>query len=215
MSPDRHERAASAGGRARARRSALYLRNGALPGLWPASFHQSIEPQVARRKRGIAGGHVSARPPRALGRCEGTSDWKTLEHEPEKACPALDAGWVPVFPRDKRKAFARRSCSNKKIERDDDSKKSHPDLVGAAQPSHCEFDVAIGQFAPAFDLAHIGGLGIAGEEVARLGPRLVARQGEGLTQIAVIQLLPPAGHPVGKIARARGHVATPDRYRPA
>jgi len=35
---------------------------------------------------------------------------------------------VPVFPRDKREAFARRSCSNKKIERDDDSKKSHPAL---------------------------------------------------------------------------------------
>src|SRR6267143_6426888 len=51
-----------------------------------------------------------------------------LEHDPEKACPALDAGWVPVFPRDKREAFARRSCSNKKIERDDDSKKSHPAL---------------------------------------------------------------------------------------
>jgi len=23
-------------------------------------------------------------------------------HDPEKACPALDAGWEPVFPRDKR-----------------------------------------------------------------------------------------------------------------
>jgi hypothetical protein len=44
-----------------------------------------------------------------------------LEHDPEK--------WVPVFPRDKREAFARRSCSNKKIERDDDSKKSHPARV--------------------------------------------------------------------------------------
>src|SRR6266852_5451421 len=33
-------------------------------------------------------------------------------------------GWVPVFPRDKREAFARRSCSNKKIERDDDSSRS-------------------------------------------------------------------------------------------
>jgi hypothetical protein len=32
-----------------------------------------------------------------------------LEHDPEK--------WVPVF--------RKRSCSNKKIERDDDSKKSH------------------------------------------------------------------------------------------
>src|SRR3984957_18033899 len=51
------------------------------------------------------------------------------EHDPEK--------WVPVFPRDKREAFARRSCSNKKIERDDDSKKSHRALCsidGAAGP---------------------------------------------------------------------------------
>jgi hypothetical protein len=23
-----------------------------------------------------------------------------LEHDPEKACPALDAGWVPVFRKD-------------------------------------------------------------------------------------------------------------------
>ena len=37
---------------------------------------------------------------------------KLLEHDPEK--------WIPVFPK--------RSCSNKKIERDDDSKKSHPAL---------------------------------------------------------------------------------------
>src|SRR6266404_4701587 len=40
------------------------------------------------------------------------------EHDPEK--------WIP---RDKRKAFARRSCSNKKMERDDDSKKSHRALA--------------------------------------------------------------------------------------
>src|SRR5882672_401228 len=44
----------------------------------------------------------------------------SLGHDPEK--------WVPVFSRDKREAFAKRSCSNKKIERDDDSKKSHPAL---------------------------------------------------------------------------------------
>jgi hypothetical protein len=41
-----------------------------------------------------------------------------LEHDPEK--------WVSVFPWDKREAFARRSYSNNKIERNDDSKKSHP-----------------------------------------------------------------------------------------
>jgi hypothetical protein len=37
------------------------------------------------------------------------------EHDPEK--------WVPVF--------RKRSCSNKKIERDDDSQKSHPALERA------------------------------------------------------------------------------------
>jgi|SRR6516164_7260360 len=36
-----------------------------------------------------------------------------LKHDPEK--------WEPVF--------GKRSCSNKKLERDDDSKKSHPALV--------------------------------------------------------------------------------------
>jgi hypothetical protein len=42
---------------------------------------------------------------------------EALEHDPEK--------WTPVFPRDKREAFARRSCSNDKLERDDDWKKNH------------------------------------------------------------------------------------------
>src|ERR1700737_5070869 len=43
---------------------------------------------------------------------------------------ALRCGKVGTgFPsRQTRNAFARRSCSNKKIERDDDSKKSHPAL---------------------------------------------------------------------------------------
>ena len=34
----------------------------------------------------------------------------SLGHDPEK--------WIPIFPRDKREAFARRLCSNKNIERD-------------------------------------------------------------------------------------------------
>src|SRR6267378_4973229 len=52
-------------------------------------------------------------------------DTTILEHDPEK--------WAPVFPRDKREAFARRSCSNKKIERDDDSKKNHPALAARGE----------------------------------------------------------------------------------
>src|SRR6476659_2459971 len=55
---------------------------------------------------------------------------------------------VPVFPRDKREAFARRSCSNKEIGRDDDSKKSH--LALGCFRRHCEerSDEAIHSFFP-------------------------------------------------------------------
>jgi hypothetical protein len=49
------------------------------------------------------------------------------EHDPDPK-GRVSAKWVPVFPRDKRGAFARRSCSNKKLVRDDDSKKCHPAL---------------------------------------------------------------------------------------
>ena len=49
--------------------------------------------------------------------------------------------WVPVFPRDKREAFARRSCSNKKIERDDDSKKRHPVLSDNGRDAEQEADL--------------------------------------------------------------------------
>src|ERR1700757_3974311 len=40
-------------------------------------------------------------------------DLNALAHDPEK--------WKPVFPRDKRDAFARRSCSNKKVQPESDS----------------------------------------------------------------------------------------------
>src|SRR5258708_38400485 len=42
---------------------------------------------------------------------------KPPRHDPEK-CEA-------VFPRDKRMAFARRSCPNKELKRDDDSSQNH------------------------------------------------------------------------------------------
>jgi hypothetical protein len=47
-----------------------------------------------------------------------------LEHDPEK--------WEPVF--------GKRSCSNKEVERDDDSKKNHPALaeaMTARAPDNC------------------------------------------------------------------------------
>src|SRR5216683_7807173 len=45
-----------------------------------------------------------------------------IEHDPEKC--------LAVFPRDKRKAFARRSCSIKNLERDGDSTQSHRARAG-------------------------------------------------------------------------------------
>jgi hypothetical protein len=46
-----------------------------------------------------------------------------LEHDPEK--------WKPVFPRDKREAFARRSCSNNKMTDEHDSTQLKHALVSA------------------------------------------------------------------------------------
>src|SRR5215468_4521537 len=58
-----------------------------------------------------------------------------LEHDPEKACPGLDPGWVPVFgkglpPR------KRGSCSNNNLKRDDESKRSHHALEREKSLSH-------------------------------------------------------------------------------
>ena len=50
-----------------------------------------------------------------------------LEHDPEK--------WKPVFPRDKREAFARRSCSNRKIRPESNSTQLNQTLVSKARVS--------------------------------------------------------------------------------
>ncbi len=64
--------------------------------------------------------------------CKTCREIAELEHDPEK--------WTPVFPRDKREAFARRPCLNNKIERDGDSKKNHPaqreDYLSRQHPVH-------------------------------------------------------------------------------
>src|SRR5215207_1440454 len=44
-----------------------------------------------------------------------------LEHDPEKAWPGRDPGWIPVF--------RKRSRSNNNLERRDDSKRSHHALA--------------------------------------------------------------------------------------
>ena len=53
-----------------------------------------------------------------------------VEHDPEKHALGLDPRVGTGFPK--------RSCSNKKIERDDDSKKSHPALVFVWVQTRCE-----------------------------------------------------------------------------
>jgi hypothetical protein len=58
-------------------------------------------------------------------------DGVTLERDPEKC--------VAIFPRDKREAFARRSCSNKELYRDDDSEKNHLALGNRAIPALVDF----------------------------------------------------------------------------
>src|SRR6185312_2132033 len=83
--------------------------------------------------------------------------------------------------------------------------------VGRRQAAHGELDLAIRQFAPALDHAHIAGLRVTLEEIARLGPRGLARQGERLAQKTIARFA-PARHPIGKITR-RAHAATPStRY---
>jgi Sensors of blue-light using FAD len=46
---------------------------------------------------------------------------RRLEHDPEKACPGLDPGWMPVFRKACPRARPEGSCSTKDLERDDDS----------------------------------------------------------------------------------------------
>jgi BirA family transcriptional regulator, biotin operon repressor / biotin---[acetyl-CoA-carboxylase] ligase len=93
-----------------------------------------------------------------------------LEHDPEKACPAPDAGWVSVF--------GQRSCSNSKVERDDDSKKSHPALGPLAvvigigvNCAHHPPDTAY----PATNLADAGAL-VAPESLAQALIAAMARR---------------------------------------
>src|SRR5262249_19398912 len=71
---------------------------------------------VTRVAGGVAPPALFLRLPRSRERDFFSGGAAGLEHDPEK--------WVPVF--------GKRSCSIKKLERDDDSKKSHPALGAVA-----------------------------------------------------------------------------------
>src|SRR5215211_652685 len=60
-----------------------------------------------RRLRSIRVPRVKCHPPRVSSAAD-------LEHDPEKACPALDAGWVPVFRKACLRARPEGSCSKTK-----------------------------------------------------------------------------------------------------
>ena len=72
-----------------------------------------------------------------MGGLRALTGWmQMLEHDPEKACPGLDPGPVPDLIRDgwrfslgtNAKRLPGDHAQIKEIERDDDSKKSHPAL---------------------------------------------------------------------------------------
>jgi|SRR6476620_10163908 hypothetical protein len=56
----------------------------------------------------------------------------------------------------------------------------HAMSIRARKPPQGELDAFAGEFAPGFDLGHVGRFGKAAEHFARLLPRLLARQREGL-----------------------------------
>src|SRR5205807_10228211 len=76
--------------------------------------------------------------------------------------------------------------------------------IRRGQPPHGEFDPPVGQFAPALDLGHIGGLGEAAEHVARLLACLLAWQRKGLAAKAVIPGLPQRPRSAGGKIGGRG-----------
>ena len=77
-------------------------------------YYYSLPPLPDRLDLLRTAAHLSlsplAPPPLASPPPPASSLPRLLEHDPEK--------WEPVFPRDKREAFARRSCSNKKLDHD-------------------------------------------------------------------------------------------------
>ena len=88
------------------------------------------------------------------------------EHDPEKACPGLDPGWESGFPKG--------SCSNKMLERNCDSKKSHPALAEEMLDERCSAEPALAR-APRSDPARIQFRRRYSQAQSRCRPRRQAR----------------------------------------
>src|SRR5262245_53803689 len=79
--------------------------------------------------------------------------------------------------------------------------------VGGRQATHGELDTAVGKLAPGFDFRHVGGLGKAAEQLARLVARGLARQRERVAAkscraVAASEPLCGAAGDVGRSARS-------------
>src|SRR6266567_4295746 len=83
------------------------------------TFHSLLGFSFAGERRKCAGGRQA----------DGLAQAPGLEHDPEQACPRATTRWVGTgFPSGQTRSVCPEIMLNKKIERDDDSKKSHPAL---------------------------------------------------------------------------------------
>src|ERR1041385_7606056 len=89
----------------------------------------------------------------------------------------------------------------KSSQRERSARAANTRSVRRRQPPHRELNAPVGQFAPDFDLGHVGGLGEAAEHLARLFARLLARQREGLAPERVVALAQRLGGACRKVRR--------------
>src|SRR5205807_85414 len=62
-----------------------------------------------------------------------TSGLSHSEHDPEKACPALDAGWVPVFGKDHAQTTTRAEWIRTKVDRSRNADHRERHVAGAPE----------------------------------------------------------------------------------
>ena len=91
------------------------------------------------------------------------------------------------------------------------------ELIRRRQPAHGELHHIVGQLAPVLDLGHVGRLGIAAEQVARLGARRLAREREGVAPERVgvsLSCSDTLRRPTGDVGRNAGATHARNVRRP-